>query len=151
MKPILFGALALAAAAPVVAQTGPDLSYANPVAGNWRYGPTATGSEAAFVTAAGGPQLILRCTRATRRIAIIKPAPAAAPNLWVWTSLQARSVSATFDAATGRASAELTAFDGLFDAMASSRGRIGFSTPGTTPLVVPAWGEVARLVEDCRA
>jgi hypothetical protein len=35
--------------------------------------------------------------------------------------------------------------------MAYSRGRIGVTVSGTSPLIVPAWPEVARLVEDCRS
>jgi len=45
----------------------------------------------------------------------------------------------------------LPAYDGLLDAMSFSRGRIAVTVSGTPMLVVPAWPEVARVVEDCRA
>jgi hypothetical protein len=81
---------------------------------------------------------------------LLKAAPAASPSLWVWTSSQRRSLPATYDASAARVSADLQAMDPLLDAMASSRGRIGFSTSGVAALVVPPWADVARVVEDCR-
>jgi hypothetical protein len=127
-----------------------NLEYADPVAGAWSYAPTTDGSQTTFADAAGQPQLTIRCTRSTRHVAILKPATAASPSLWIWTSSQSKSVPATFDAAAGRVSSEFGAYDPLLDAMASSRGRIGFSTSGVAALVVPPWADVARVIEDCR-
>ena len=86
----------------------------------------------------------------TRRVAIMKTAGAASPSLWVWTSSQSKILPATYDASTARVSAELAAWDPLLDAMAFSRGRIGVSSSGLAALVAPPWGEVGRVVEDCR-
>lgn len=147
-------AFALAAASSLHAQGAPaipDLGSAAPIAGSWSYAATADGSQASFTGAAGHVQLTIRCVRATRRVSIWKAASAPAASLSVWTSSQARSVPASFDAATARVGAELAAHDPLLDSLASSRGRIGFATPGAAALVLPAWGEVARVVEDCRA
>jgi hypothetical protein len=127
-----------------------NLEYADAIAGNWTYTPTSGGSEATFADAAGQPQLTIRCTRATRHVAILKPAAAASPSLWVWTSSQSKSLPASFDAAAGRVSSELGAYDPLLDAMASSRGRIGVSASGLAALVVPPWAEIGRVIEDCR-
>lgn len=152
MRRPFFAALALTAASSLRAQGAQpptDLSYVAPVAGSWNYRATATGSEATFSTAAG-PQLTIRCTRATRRVAIVKPTSAASATMWVWTSAQAKSVPASFDAASARVTADLAAFDPLLDLIALSRGRVGFSTSGLAALVVPSWGEIARVVEDCR-
>ena len=44
-----------------------------------------------------------------------------------------------------RLSASFAAFDPLLDALASSRGRVGFSVPASPPLVVPPWAEIARV------
>ena len=152
MKFTFLGAVALAASSPLFAQTGStDLTYANPLAGSWHYASVAGGSEATFSTPSGAPQLTIRCMRGARRVQIEKPAAGPSSSLWVWTSLQARNLPATFDAATGQVRAELPMLDNLLDAMASSRGRLGFTTPGVAPLVLPAWGDVARVVEDCRA
>lgn len=146
------GALALAASSSLLAQSAAtDLTYAVPIAGGWRYTPSPTGSEASFSTAAGALQLTIRCTRVTRRISISKPAPATSATLSVWTSLQSRSLPSVYDSASARVSADLTAFDAILDAMASSGGRLAFSTAGAAPLVLPPAGEIARVVEDCRA
>jgi hypothetical protein len=144
-------AFALILSSSLGAQTVPDLSTATPIAGDWSYTATADGSEARFADATGNPQLIVHCTRATRHVSISKPASAAAPSINVWTSSQTRSVPSSFNPATGRLSFDLQPYDALLDAIATSRGRIGFSV-GTQPaLVVPPWPELARVVEDCRA
>ncbi len=152
-------ALALIAESSLSAQTVvPDLSAATPVAGNWTYAATADGSEATFSNPSALPQLSIRCTRVTRRITVAKPATAAAPFMYVWTSSAVRSVPASFNPLTNRISIEVTSNDPLLDALAFSRGRIGVIVPqsaGATAqsvqLVVPAWPEIARVVEDCRA
>ena len=146
-------AFALIAGSSVDAQTvapALDLSTATPIAGSWVYSQTSAGSEASFVNASAMPQLTIRCTRATRRITIAKPASAAAPFLTVWTSAQARALPASFDPATQRLSADVAGYDPLLDAIAFSRGRFGVSIVGQPALVVPAWAEAARVIEDCR-
>src|SRR5438477_6217697 len=85
------------APAPAAAQ---DLSTATPVAGSWVYAQTAAGSEASFVNATALPQLTIRCTRATRRVTVARPASGAAPFLNVWTSGQTRNLAASFNPAT---------------------------------------------------
>jgi hypothetical protein len=144
-------ALALTAASSLYAQTTQDLSTATPIAGNWTYAATADGSEAAFANASAIPQLWLHCTRATRRVSVAKSATAAAPLLNVWTSALTRSAPASFNPATGRLTIDLAPTDPLLDAISSSRGRIGFSVAGQPALVIPAWAEAARVIEDCRA
>jgi hypothetical protein len=146
-------AFALIAGSSVNAQTlapALDLSTAAPISGSWVYAQSANGSEASFVNRSALPQLTIRCTRATRRITIAKPASAAAPFLTVWTSAQTRALPASFNPATQRLSADVMAYDPLLDAIAFSRGRFGVSVSGTPPLVMPAWAEVARVIEDCR-
>ena len=139
------------APAPVAPPAIPDLGTATPIAGNWNYAATADGSEAVFANATGQPQVILHCTRATRVVTISKPASGAAPFLSIWTSAQTRNLPASFNPATGRVSAGLTSSDSLLDAIAFSRGRIGVGISGQPLLAVPAWGEAARVIEDCRA
>jgi hypothetical protein len=154
MRSIIAAGLALTAASALNAQasgTITDLATATPIAGSWAYAATADGSEATFSNASSYPQLWLRCTRATRRVSVSRPASVAAPFINVWTSSLTRSVASGFNPATGRLTAEVAADDPLLDAIATSRGRIGF-TVGTAPaLVVPAWAEAARVIEDCRA
>ena len=134
----------------VTAPVQSNLEYAMPVAGSWTYAATVDGSESTFSNQSGSPQLTIRCTRSTRRVGILKAASAASPSIWVWTSSDKKSLPATFDSAAGRVSTELGAYDPFLDAIASSRGRIGFSTSGLEALVVPPWAEVSRVIEDCR-
>ena len=147
MRFSIVAALALLVPSSLDAQ---DLSAATPIAGSWSYAAAADGSEASFANASGVPQLWVHCTRATRRVTISKAATAAAPFLNVWTSSLTRSVASSFNPATGRLTIDLANYDPLLDAMASSRGRLGFSVPAQPALVVPPWAEVARVIEDCR-
>jgi hypothetical protein len=154
MKFAIAAALALTAAASGMAQTdqvSPDLSTATPIAGNWSYAATSDGSEATFANASGFPQLWVLCARATRKVSIVKPASAAAPFIAVWTSSQSRSVAASFDPATRQLTMQFDANDALLDALSNSRGRVGFAVGNDPSLVVPAWAEPARVIEDCRA
>jgi hypothetical protein len=151
MHRVLAAAFALTAATSLYAQGDmPDLSIATPVAGDWSFAEKSDGSEATFGTASSLPQLTIHCTKATRRITIWRPASSAAPFLNVWTSSQSRQIPASFNPATGRISAELSAFDTLFDGIAFSRGRFAVAVSNAPALVVPAWAEPARVVEDCR-
>jgi hypothetical protein len=155
MRLAIAAALALVAASSLQAQTVPtapatDYSAAVPLTGAWNYAPSPGGSEATFVDASAHPQLILTCSRATRQVTIAKPATAAAPFLFVWTTAQVRNLPASYNPATYRLGATVPAFDPLLDAMAFSRGRFAVSVSGQPALVVPSWEEVARVVEDCR-
>jgi hypothetical protein len=148
---VIAAALALPIAVPASVQAAPDLSAASPIGGNWTYTVASDGSEAAFAGDTGAVQVSVHCTRATRRITIAKPSGAAAPSMDVWTSGATRRVSVTYNPATARVTADLSAYDGLLDGLANSRGRIGLMVGTQPPLVVPAWPEVARVIEDCRA
>ena len=158
MKPHLAAAWVLASAAPLfrplyaqpVATPTPDFTYAVPIAGTWTFAPTADGSEATFRTATSTPQLTVRCSRTTRRVSIAKPGNRAVPFLALWTDSMARSVPASFDPATARVTILLATTDPLLDALAFGRGRIAIQGSGQPALVVPAWPEIARVIEDCR-
>jgi len=149
MRISIVAAFALALPSSLSAQVA-DFSTATPLNGSWAYATSTTGSEATFADASGNPQLWLRCTRATRRVTIARPATAAAPLISVWTSSLTRAVPSSFNPATRRLTIDFGAYDALLDAIASSRGRIAF-TVGTQPsLVVPPWAEASRVIEDCR-
>jgi hypothetical protein len=156
MRFTIAAALALTAAPLLHAQTTApgsitDFSVAVPLPGNWAYATFAGGSEASFTDASGHPQLFVRCSRASRQVTIARPAAAAAPSLNIWTTSQTRNLAASYDPATYRLSANVTAYDPVLDAIAFSRGRFAVSVPGSTPLIAPAWEEPARVIEDCRA
>ncbi len=127
-----------------------DQSNARIMEGNWTYAATAGGAEAQFRNSAGQPQVYLSCTRASRQVSIARPAMGAAPILQVWTSSAARNLLASFNPATQRLSTTLPANDSLLDAMAMSRGRIAVGVAGQPAIVAPAWGEISRVVEECR-
>ncbi len=151
MRFVIVAALALVATSLSAQATQTTLSTAKPIDGNWAYAATSDGSEATFANSGGFPQLWVRCVRATRKVSIAKPATAAAPFINVWTSSQTRTVPASFNPATGRLTIELDASDALLDALSNSRGRIGFTVSPQPSLIVPAWPEPARVIEDCRA
>ena len=129
----MFAALALFASSSLGAQGTPvatDLSYAQPIAGAWRYAPTASGSEATFFDASSRPQLTIRCTRATRRISLLKATSGAAPFLWVWTSSQSRNLPASYDAASARVSAEtVTCATPVIDCASASKALANTGAP----------------------
>ena len=147
--PIL--AALLCASSPALAQTAvPDYSNARALDGSWSQAATAGGIEATFRNSTGQPQLFVTCARATRQVLIARPAAGAAPLLQVWTSSAWRNLPASFNPATGRITATLRATDPLLDAMALSRGRIAVGVAGQPAIVAPAWGEISRVVEECR-
>jgi len=150
MKLKFFAAFALVPATSLPAQGAPDYSTAIPIGGTWNYAQTADGSEATFVGATSQPQLIVHCTRLSRRVSIAKPATAAAPFLAIWTSSQTRSAPASFNPLTNRLTTDFAAYDAFLDAIAFSRGRAAFNVGNAPALVVPVWSEISRVIEDCR-
>jgi hypothetical protein len=147
----LIAAALFCATSPAFSQTAvPDYSNARIADGNWSQTPTAGGYEATFRNPAGQPQLYMSCVRVSRQVSIARPASAAAPFLQVWTSSASRNLPASFNPATGRLSATLPAQDPLLDAMAMSRGRVAVGVAGQAAIVAPAWGEISRVVEECR-
>ena len=153
MRLSIWAALALIMSALSATPTGAasfDLGTAMPIAGVWTYAETADGSEAQFATSTGYVQLWVHCTRATRRVSIARLGTSATPFIDVWTSSATRNVASAFNPATGRLTIDFASYDSLLDAIATSRGRIGFSIGNDPALVVPAWADVARVIEDCR-
>jgi len=147
----MVAAFALIASSSLSAEAIPDLGTSVPIAGSWTYSATSDGSEASFANASGVPQVIVRCARAARQVSIAKAATGAAPFVHVWTSSLTKSVASNFNPATGRLTIDLSATDPLLDALANSRGRFGIIVGTEPPLVIPAWAEAARVIEDCRA
>ena len=128
-----------------------DFATATPVAGDWQYSSANGASEARFLGSQGQVQLTVRCTIAARRITISKPAPGAAPFLNIWTSAQTRALPASFLPSTATLNADVGAYDPLLDAIIFSRGRFAVGIAGQPTLVLPAWAEAERVIEDCRA
>lgn len=120
-------------------------------AGTWAYTADARGSVAMFGRVGADALAVLRCDRAGGRV-FLSVAGGAPGTVTVRTSSVARSLPV---GATGGTppylAATLAPADPLLDAMAFSRGRFALSMAGSPPLVLPAWAEVGRVVEDCRA
>lgn len=114
--------------------------------GNWTYRQAAPASSASYGPA-GAPLFMVRCLGAGR-ILLGRQGAAAADRLTFRTSSIARTVIAA--AQQEGIGATLPAADPLLDALIFSRGRFAVEAPGAAPLIVPAWPELARVVEDCR-
>ena len=118
--------------------------------GDWVYRVDGRGSIALFGTPGADALLTLRCDRVAGMLYLSRSGVAVAP-LTVRTSSIARTLSVQ---PTGGSPAydavALTPRDALLDAMAFSRGRFIVEQGGATTLVVPAWAEVGRVIEDCR-
>jgi hypothetical protein len=130
----------------------PDLSWeVAPVeAGNWFYGSDAGRSFAQFRTPGGAPLLTLSCATGTRQLSFARTgAGGTAAAMTIRTTYGAVQwpVTASGDAAL---TVSRAASDQLFDWIAYSRGRIAIEAAGSSRLVVPAWAEIGRVVEDCR-
>lgn len=105
--------------------------------GTWSYRRAAGGSSASFGPRAA-PVLVIACEPG-RRVSITRSGAGGSP-LTFRTSSASRMLSA----------GSLSAADPLLDALAFSRGRFAVETAGAPALIVPAWPELARVVEDCR-
>ena len=146
--------IALASASLATAQAGVapvvDYTTAAVAPGSWFYQAVPGGSGARFVDASGTARLVLQCVKATRRVSISHTSSVPSTSLSVWTSTASRTLPARFEPNAMRVTAELSAHDGLLDAIAFSRGRFVVTMAGGLPLVTPAWPEAARTIEDCR-
>lgn len=122
--------------------------------GSWSYSPGAAASEARFGTTGVASVFIVRCDRAKRQITLMRPAPttmSAQPGLAITTSNGTRTIAAgAIPGAPGMVGAIALASDPFLDKMAFSRGRFVIALEGAAPLVLPAWPEFARVIEDCR-
>lgn len=125
-----------------------EWQYRPATLGNWSYRADDTGSLATFAGPANGPLLALRCDLASRRISITRTGVMQS-SITIRTSYGATSWPAT--AASAGTTAARAANDATLDQIAYSRGRFAVEVAEAQPLIVPAWGEVGRVIEDCRA
>lgn len=118
--------------------------------GDWRYQVDGAGSVALF---GAGPQtslFILRCDKAARQVRALRSG-IAQTAMTVRTSYGAVSWPASAAAGTVPATQAIRAAnDATLDQIAYSRGRFAVEVQGLETLILPAWAEVSRVVEDCR-
>jgi len=116
--------------------------------GTWQFERNARGSSAMFVPARDVAALTLRCDVPGGRIVLARSGRATGALTLRTTS--ATKALAVRPAEGGYVMAELAARDPLLDAMAFSRGRFVIEQAGAPTLVVPAYAEIGRVIEDCR-
>ncbi|HWK41674.1 MAG TPA: hypothetical protein VNR60_07045 [Croceibacterium sp.] len=128
---------------------------APPFAGHWMDAPvtpgdwTYAGGAARFGNSGATPQLTLRCDRPSGSVEIVRSGSVASPSpMVIRTETAERSVNAS--AGQEGMTARIPARDSLLDAMAFSRGRFSVEVGELPALLVPAWPEVTRVIEDCR-
>jgi hypothetical protein len=110
--------------------------------GDWTYRSTGDGSLAGYGVSEASPSFILACDAGGRQLRLARPGGGG--PLAIRTTYGERSLGAS---GTARVDVE----DPVLDEMAFSRGRFIVETAGQPMLVLPAWPEAARVVEDCRA
>lgn len=113
--------------------------------GGWTY----RGSIALFGPR-GAPTFAIGCEPG-RRVSLGRTDGVSAASLTFRTSSTSRTIPAA--AASGPfpgSEVRVAAADPLLDALAFSRGRFAVEAAGAPTLVIPAWPELARVVEDCR-
>jgi hypothetical protein len=130
-----------AAAAPALQPPPADWRTRPTNAGSWTWRNSPEVSEAVF-SDSRGVQLVIRCTRATRRVNFSRAGAAPAQPIRVATTSSERQLP------LGNM---LLASDPLLDAIAFSRGRLWVDVTGVMPLVLRSAPEPARAVEDCRS
>lgn len=119
--------------------------------GAWVYSRDASGSQAVFGPPASEAFFVVRCEAGRRQIVLSREGTSARPQLRIRTSALERTLAATARVEPlAYLSATLPATDPLLDAIVFSRGRFTVEAEGVSRLVLPAWPEPARVVEDCR-
>jgi hypothetical protein len=120
-----------------------DAYRAMPLAsGAWTLRLSPGSSEASFGVQGVPARLTLRCDLVARRVRVSRPDRPPGP-ITIVTSSMTRTLTAP---------GEVLAFEPLLDAITFSRGRFVIlgSGSGADVLIIPAWPEAARIVEDCR-
>lgn len=108
--------------------------------GRWAYSRDASGTAAIFTETGGVADFILHCNLPQRTVTLSRPGATGVVTLttsyspMTWPALPV----------------SLAATDPFLDKIAFTRGRFTVESPGTTRLVLPAWAEPARVIEDCR-
>lgn len=142
----------IAAARPVPAAVVPpitgDWRDVALTAGTWSYRAEAGGSNATFGRAGSAADFTIRCVRPGNRIQLAR-AGMAGGALTLTTSYGPMRWLATATG-TGTSMVELAGADPSLDRIAFSRGRFTVEAAGLPLLVLPAWAEPARVIEDCR-
>lgn len=127
---------------------GPDWRDWPVTPGDWHYQRDGAVTEARFGEAAAAPVLVLRCEGGQVRLLRAVPSGASGP-------LRIRTTTGDVARAAQLSGTMLEsvfpARDPTLDDLAYSRGRFMLMANNAPDLIVPAWPEVTRVIEDCRA
>lgn len=123
--------------------------------GDWRYSADARGSVAMFGTVGRDADFVLRCDRQARtmfasRSGAFPEGDSGRMTIRTSNTLKTFEVFNTGGTPPYVAS-RIPTTDPHLDAMAFSRGRFLVQVKGGADLVLPAWPEVSRVIEDCRS
>ncbi|NBU83409.1 MAG: hypothetical protein EBS21_02180 [Sphingomonadaceae bacterium] len=148
-KPVVGPSIAAPIAPPVA-----NWEDRRPTAGDWIYRAEPRGGVALFGRSQASADLVVACDRTNGRITLSRFGLMPSGQV-VQMTLRATDASHSYPAQAsallpGYISAELAAKDPQLDAMVHSRGAFLISLAGTEDLIVPAWAEFARVVEECR-
>lgn len=113
--------------------------------GDWRYSAASGQTRASY--GRGDTVFAITCDLSSRSITLAR-AGSGASAMRIRTESTERTLNATLRETS--VAATLTARDPLLDAMAFSKGRFAVEVTGMTPLYLPSWVEVSRVLEDCR-
>jgi hypothetical protein len=134
---------------PVVTPLASDWNQWPFTLGDWAYRKDGVGSIALFGPVGADALLTLRCDRT--RGAMYLSISGAGDAATIRTTTLTRTIplrSTGGDA--GYVASQLAPSDAMLDAMVFSRGRFVVDRAGATPLVVPPYAELGRVIEDCR-
>ncbi len=124
--------------------------------GSWTYSADTAGSAVRFGQPGAAALLVVRCDRSRPAIVLQRPGAGAGevPATITTSSTSRRLTASPAGSAAPNATTPfdiaLAVRDPLLDAMAFSRGRFMLEMSGAQTLVLPAWSELGRVIEDCR-
>jgi hypothetical protein len=120
--------------------------------GNWVYRKDDRGSIGYFGETGKNAVVTLRCDTSRGRIYLSREGTMLGPEIMVRTSSTSKAVPAASAGGTPPyVASELSPVDPILDAMAYSRGRVSIEASGHSKIAIPAWAEISRIIEDCRA
>ncbi len=139
-------------AKPVIVQPTGDWIDWPITAGNWAYRRDQRGSIALFGEAGEDAMLTLRCAINDKTLFLSRAGNSEAnAQMSIRTSHILKRYNAQPTGGTPSfAAIAIDPSDDVLDALTYTRGRFAVELEGTLSIAVPAWSEIARVIEDCR-
>lgn len=140
----------VAVASPPAAQPTGDWTDWPLAAGDWVYRQDELSTFAQFGEVGAKPLLTIQCVKA-RKMIFISPRTGSPETVTIRTSSLTRNLPTQLARTHSvDVSAPVEGTAPILDAMIFSRGRFAIEVSGQTPLAIPSWPEIGRVVEDCR-